>query len=165
MRAPNSSAVPESVRSPRKVLRIVGELHLRGYQRIRIVTHAHGTRRWRCGVTRASKTFVDNGLVPLSWDPAVLPQYLSGPMRDYFTWTDARHATPSSLADLFVARCSAIASAGAGQDWEYAGWCSWLLHLIYPDVLPAATNPDDAIRCRLGPVFGEPTFPLPPARR
>jgi hypothetical protein len=120
----------------RKIIRMVAELHLRGYQRLRIIPHLSGLGTWRCGVTPASNIIPGQGIVPISWDPSVLPQYSSASGRDYFEWNDARRADPAKLAELFIARFPHVAEAGTGKDWKYAGWLCWLLHLTYPNALP-----------------------------
>lgn len=120
----------------RNVLRMVAELHLRGYQRLRIVPHIYHLGTWRCGVTYARNVRIDHGAFALSWDHEVLPQYSSASESQYFDWTDARHATPSRLARLFIERFPAIAELGYGPDLQYAGWYIHLLHLTHPDALP-----------------------------
>ncbi len=73
----------------------------------------------------------------LSWE-MLAAHYSSGQERNYFDWKDASHVTPSRLAELFIERFPAIAEAGRGSDWVYAGWYLEMLNLTYPNRLPVA---------------------------
>lgn len=150
------------IRVHRKILRMVAELHVRGYQWLRIVPHIASVGAWRCGVTPVSNILAEHGALPDSWDWDILPQYSSASGRQYFDWDDAAHATPSRLADLFLQRFPRIARQGYGSDWVYAGWFIEMLHLTYPESLPIAQGdyysiPPD----RLGAIGHEPLRPIP----
>lgn len=122
----------------RKVLRMVTELHIRGYQRLRIapgISPSGGY--WRCAITPVTNISDRHGARMISWDNLVA-RYTSGQERKYFDWKDAAHASPSRLADLFIKRFPEIAEAGFGSDWEYAGWYLEMLHLTYPSSFPIA---------------------------
>ena len=125
-------------RAARHVLRMVAELHVRGYQRLRIgpgmsPSGAH----WRCASTPVSNILRSHGARLAHWDsPAA--HYSSADGRRYFDWADAAHATPPRLAELFIARCPEIAAAGYGEDWLYVGWYQHMLHVTYPDAFPIA---------------------------
>jgi hypothetical protein len=128
----------ELIRAGRKVLRMVGELHLRGYQRLRISPGVSSSGSyWRCSVTPASNVSPDNGALMVEWRECDA-HYSSADGRRYFGWTDMAHATASELADRFLQEFPAIARAGHGRDWLYAGWYVEMLHITYPDVLPEA---------------------------
>jgi len=73
----------------------------------------------------------------VNWD-TLAARYSTGSEREYFGWTDAAHASPSKLADLFIERFPKIAEAGQGSDWLCAGWYLEMLHLTYPDAFPIA---------------------------
>lgn len=90
--------VSDHIRTPRKVLYMVAELHLRGYQRLRIVPHFYEIGTWRCGITPIENTLRSNGAVPASLSWEVLPQYSSAQMRQYFGWNDAAKCTPSHIS-------------------------------------------------------------------
>jgi hypothetical protein len=130
--------VPEHIRIPRKVVRMVADLHLRGYQRLRIVPFIYETGSWRCGVTPVSNVLAAHGAMAADYDPGILPQYSSAMGRDFFGWTDARHAPIPRLAELFIQRFPAVVREGYGSDWTYAGWFLEMLHLTYPATLPIA---------------------------
>jgi hypothetical protein len=122
----------------RRVLRMISELHVRGYQRLRMVPHLYALGTWRCGITWAANTRLDHGAMACDGSFEATPQHTSASGREVFAWADATHLTPSRLADLFISRFPAVASRGAGPDWEYAGWFGWMLHETYPDCLPVA---------------------------
>jgi hypothetical protein len=117
---------------------MISELHVRGYQQVRMIPHLYSVGTWRCGVTWLGNVRSDHGAMACDWDFSVTPQHTSANGREVFEWKDASHATPSRLAEMFVSRFPDIAKRGKGKDWEYAGWFSWMLHETYPDCLPVA---------------------------
>jgi hypothetical protein len=136
--AAQPSAVPDEIRIPRKIVRMVAELHVRGYQWLRLVPFIYDLGSWRGGITPVSNILARHGAMAADYDQAILPQYTSASMREYFGWKDARHATPSQLAELFIERFPRVAREGYGSDWMYAGWYSEMLHLTHPGTLPIA---------------------------
>jgi hypothetical protein len=122
----------------RKILRMVQELHLRGYQRIRIAPYlAPSGIYWRCDITPVSNILYRHGAMAVNPDMLVA-HYSSGMERNYFDWTDARHASPGKLAELFIERFPEIAREGKGSDWLYAGWYVEMMYLTHPDAFPCA---------------------------
>jgi predicted RNase H-like nuclease len=150
------------IRSGRRILRMVQELHLRGYQRVRIAPSLSpsGTS-WRCDIAVASNIDPTHGARLLEWDCAA--HYSSSTGNRCFDWTDADRVSPSRLADLFVERFPRLAEAGAGSDWAYAGWYVEMLYITYPVALPIASAdyqlPTDHLPCIGG---SETRIPLPP---
>lgn len=147
----------------RIVLRLVQELHLRGYQRVRIAPGlAPSGMHWRCTITHAGNISAPHGARVISSSQACA-HYSSASEADYFGWTDARGLAPGRLAERFLARFPAIAAAGRGSDWPYVGWYVEMLHLTYPGALPIAyadrDMPDDHL-----PTIGEGAVrvPMPP---
>ena len=126
----------------RRVLRMISELHVRGYQRLRMVPHLYALGTWRCGITWLDNIRSDHGALACNWDSSATPQYTSAAGREVFGWKDAKNLTPSRLADMFVQRFAEICARGKGSDWEYAGWFSWMLHETFPDCLPVAFGED-----------------------
>ena len=125
-------------RGYRKILRMVSELHVRGYQRIRIAPGMSASGcHWRCAIAPVTTISCKHGAL-LVCPGNLVAGYTSGQGRKYFDWTDAAHATPSRMADLFIERFPKIAEAGKGSDWIYAGWYLEMLHLTYPDSFPIA---------------------------
>jgi hypothetical protein len=70
------------------------------------------------------------------WDLSA--HYSSANGREYFGWTDLAHARPIELAHRFVKRYDEMAREGKGEDWLYAGWYVWMMHLCWPDTFPIA---------------------------
>lgn len=122
----------------RKVLRMVTELHVRGYQLLRIAPGmASSGCYWRCSITPVTNISSRHGARLLSWD-RFAAHYTSGQEREYFGWKDATNVTPSRLAELFIERFPKISETGRGADWVYAGWYLEMLHLTYPNSFPIA---------------------------
>jgi hypothetical protein len=129
-----SSSSP--IKQARKVLRNVQELHLRGYQRIRISPFRSPSGfHWRCLITPASNILVEHG-AEIANHEGPIALYTTGMEKKYFEWTDAAGKTASQLANIFIERFPEIARAGRGRDWSYAGWYAEMLHLTYPDHVP-----------------------------
>jgi len=127
---------PEIIRACRKVLRMVSELHLRGYQRLRIYTGLSPSGAyWRCYVLPADRFDVRQ---PWEVPDPVSDEvgYSSADGRKYFGLHGVEHAHPGRLADRFIETFPRLVGAGEGRDWSYAGWYVEMLHLTYPDVLP-----------------------------
>ena len=122
----------------RKVLLMVSELHVRGYQRLRIAPGMSPSGcHWRCSITPASNISSEHGARLVSWD-TLAAHYSSSSGSEYFEWTDASRLTPSRLAVRFIERFPDIAAAGRGSDWPYAGWYVEMLGITYPDTFPIA---------------------------
>lgn len=137
-----AAPVPDAIRAARKVLRMVAELHLRGYQRLRISTCLSGSNsHWRCAVTPAHNISPLNGALMLEWREKDA-YYTSAYEREFFGWDDVAHATPSRFADVFVDRLPDLVREGLGSDWLYAGWYVEMLHRTYPDLVPVAYYAD-----------------------
>jgi hypothetical protein len=152
-------------RAYRKVLRLVQELHLRGYQRLRIVPYmAPSGAYWRCTITPASNILRTHGALLVSDDDRLVARYSSGAEREYFGWSDVAHARPSDLASVFTKRMPALVEAGRGSDWVYVGWYVEMLNLTFPDSLPVAFADYSAPTHYLTTVGPGPTrrIPLPP---
>jgi hypothetical protein len=129
---------PDDIRRGRKVLRMVAELHVRGYQRLRIAPGmAPSGCYWRCSVAPVLNVLVSHGARLADFD-GMVAHYSSGMENRYFDWQDSPGMSPSWLADRFIERFPRIVAEGKGRDWLYAGWLVEILHLTYPDVLPIA---------------------------
>jgi hypothetical protein len=122
----------------RKVLRMVAELHNRGYQRIRISPGMSPSgNSWRCLVTPVTNICREHGAMTLSYEN-MTAKYSSANERAYFGWDDCAHVAPSTLAELFISRFPEIARAGKGADWAYAGWYQEMMSLTHPSSFPIA---------------------------
>ena len=128
----------EQSRAARKVLNMVHELHLRGYQLLRIAPGmAPSGMHWRCSVTPAANTLRNHGARLLDFN-RLTAHYSSAHERRYFGWEGVSHVTPSKLADRFLKELPEIAAAGHGRDWIYVGWYVEMLGVTYPDSFPIA---------------------------
>jgi len=122
----------------RKVLRMVAELHNRGYQRIRISPGMSPSgNSWRCLVTPVTNICKDHGAMTIFYED-MTAKYTSANEREFFGWDDCAHVAPSTLAELFISRFPEIARAGKGADWAYAGWYQEMMWLTYPNSFPIA---------------------------
>lgn len=71
----------------RKVLLMVSELHVRGYQLLRIAPGMAPTGlHWRCTITPASNILISNGALMKQWKEDLCAAYSSGQDRNYFGW-------------------------------------------------------------------------------
>jgi hypothetical protein len=106
------------------VLRMVHELHKRGYQRLRIVPGMSASgMHWRVTILPRARVLRGHGAMSHDWTwGGPEPFYTSGQDSEYFGWNDAVEDGPAELADKFLARFPAIAEAARGSDWAYAGW-------------------------------------------
>jgi len=146
----------------RTMLKMIAELHVRGYQRLRIVPHIASVGAWRCGITPATNTRADHGAIPVDWSSERLPQYTQASGKNYFQWEDSSYLTPSRLANRFIERFPAVAREGYGPDWLYAGWYVELLQRTHPDLLPIALAEYTDTTHFLKTTDPRVTIPLPP---
>ncbi len=148
----------------RDILMMVSELHVRGYQCLRIAPGmAPSGCYWRCSITPASNISIRHGAMLVSWDE-LAAHYSSSSEREYFGWTDVSNLTASRLAARFIERCPDIVAAGRGSDWLYSGWFQEMLGITYPDVFPIAYADWDLATDYLETVGGRQHIrvPLPP---
>lgn len=152
----------------RKVLLMVGELHARGYQRLRIAPGmAPSGFYWRCSITPVTNiSSIHGALIAFKSDhDQLIARYSSADEGRYFGWKYVSRSKPSKLADLFIGHFPNIVEAGLGPDWEYAGWYQWMLHLTAPDAFPVAYAdydlPEDYLTTEGG--HNDIKIPLPPA--
>jgi len=166
------TVVPEKLRPYRKLIRAVAELHVRGYQRIRVVPSFYDLGTWRCAILPAIYISRAHGA---RWVEGVPPElvapYSSASDNEYWGWRDQKGCSPSHLAEVFLEHFPRIAELGYGQDWPYVGWYAHMLHLTYPDALPISRSepqgtPDFATCLGMlgerGVLGFERTIPLPP---
>ena len=148
----------------RKLLLIVRELHLMGYELIRICPcMSPSGLHWRCTVDSADRfskingAIIDNG----SDEPA---SYTSGWEENYFGWEDIKDTTPKALANMFIERFPEIANRGRGSDSAYIEWYRKMLDLTHPNSLPIAYSDWNPPCDHLSVINSEKaiTIPLPP---
>lgn len=119
---------------------MVAELHLRGYQRLRILPYiAPSGIAWRCAIAPAA-LFSEDGLrLDESGEFGVTTvTYTSASVAEYFNWSDAKYETPSGLARQFIKRFPQVVAPAKGSDWTYVGWFIEMLGLTYPSRFPYA---------------------------
>jgi hypothetical protein len=160
---------------------MVGELHKRGYQRLRVMPYFGSTGAWRCSIAPALFFYRNHGAIHMesheteAHKATMVARYSGADGNRYFGWNDSATDNARSLADKFLARFLLLADAGRGWDYPYAGgylrllgyaergWLPYLfaeyeslsferLHLS--DVRPAEWKPS---------AEEPPVLPLPPA--
>jgi hypothetical protein len=153
-----------------RVLRMVGVLHERGYQQLRVVPgYSPSGMHWRCSVFPASAVTAHHGAMCAPGDFDLGAHYSSAQDNAYFDWPDATTSTASDLADLFIERFPDITRAGCGADWAYAGWYQLVLGFAKRDYFPVAYDDGPVEKSpRHLPVYGpngavpDEKLPLPP---
>ena len=119
------------VRRAVRVLAMVGELHRRGYQKLRVMPFMSSSgHAWRCWIGPDTLFYRNHGaylrdtgyseeeqLTSLSAQRA---RYTTG-ADHYFDWQDADKDDARTLADKFLARFTELASRGEGWSYAYAG--------------------------------------------
>lgn len=131
----------KSQRTCRRVLRMVAELHTRGYQLLRICPEAFpfgDDANWACNILARRDV---SSLHGARGQGELMARYESVMGRRFFGWSDAEHATPSQLADMFLQRFPELAQHGLGMDWAYASWYALMMTLTFPGALPIADHP------------------------
>lgn len=145
------------IRRAVRVLVMVGELHKRGYQRLRVMPFmAPSGMSWRCWVGPSSLFYRNHGAI-LSAKAAASPdeqeeqatalvaRYTSGMDNRYFDWADAESDDARALADKFVDRFGLLASSGNGWDYTYAGWYQRLLGYAEAGWLPCVKSDGNTV--------------------
>jgi len=159
---------PQTIRRRcHRALLMVGELHKRGYQKLRIAPTRH--QLWRLVITPASNiSAVDGSRLAVYEDPLQVV-YTSGTGNLYFGWSDRTQANARELADTFVNRFPRVVEAARGRDWLYAGWYVEMLGLAEQGWFPYAYSDSDEGGLALDALEGsgvdltkKPVLPLPP---
>jgi hypothetical protein len=139
------------VRRAVRVLAMVGELHRRGYQKLRVMPFmAPRGCYWRCWIGPDTLFYRNHGafLCDTGYDEEVQStslsaRYTSGEENHYFGWRDAENDDARSHADKFLARFTRLASRGEGWSYAYAGWYQRLLGLADRGWMPVVLSDDD----------------------
>ncbi|UQR62959.1 hypothetical protein LRP30_40540 [Bradyrhizobium sp. C-145] len=170
------------VRRAVRLLAMVGELHRRGYQKLRVMPFMSPSgNHWRCWIGPDTLFYRDHGAYLRDFGfsetqrDSSSARYTSGEEARYFGWTDAERDDARSLADKFVGRFVRLAGEGKGWSYTYAGWYQRLLGLAERGWLPVVMHdgPSSSLKkinlSDLRPAEwrteGEqqPSLPLPPA--
>ncbi len=125
-----------------KILQMVGVLHSRGYQRIRIFPYGR-EMLWRCELAPADLFDPENGACmeySVENDEAgLIARVSNGDGCRPFGWKrDISRLSLPRLADLFLERFPLIASRTLGSDWAYAGWYQEMLLRTSATLMPMA---------------------------
>jgi hypothetical protein len=117
------------IRRAVRVLAMVGELHKRGYQMLRVMPYIYGGIAWRCSIGPVVLFYRNHGamLVDKYDSETQIARYSSGDGNRYFQWDDVAGDSARMLADKFVRRFTTLAERGRGWDYAYAGWYQRLL--------------------------------------
>jgi hypothetical protein len=170
------------VRRAIRVLAMVGELHRRGYQKIRVMPFMSPSgNHWRCWIGPDTLFYRDHGAI-LEGDyseeeqsTSMTARYTSGEENHYFGWQDAENDDARSLADKFLTRFTTLASRGEGWSYNYAGWYQRLLGLADRGWMPVVLSDYGSFSYKLVDLHDlrpaewrtadekKPTLPLPPA--
>jgi hypothetical protein len=118
------------IRRAVRVLAMIGELHRRGYQKLRVMPFMSPSgNAWRCWIGPDTLFYRDHGAYlravwgceeAQSTSPTAC--YTTG-ADHYFDWRDADQDDARTLADKFLARFTRLAGQGEGWSYAYAG-CS-----------------------------------------
>jgi ADP-ribosyl-[dinitrogen reductase] hydrolase len=128
-----------------KILQMVGVLHARGYQRLRVFPSAR-SMWWKCTLAPGALFDPANGACMESraeYDIAGLVASC-GITTHPFGWKKSIETmSPAKMATKFVEDFPALAKASMGSDWPYAGWFQELLMLTAPGIVPIAYYSDE----------------------
>lgn len=148
-----------------RVLRMVHELHKKGYQLLRIAPGMSPSGGcWRCSLAPRSNILKSHGAMLKNWDRCAA-HYSSAQDNEYFGWRDATQDTVQQLADRFQQRHPEIVAASLGDDWSYAGWYVKMLGYAERELFPIAyADWDSAPDTRYLPLCGQHAsdLPMPP---
>lgn len=147
-----------------RALRLVHELHKRGYQLLRIAPGMSSSgSHWRCSISPRSNILKSHGAMLQDFDRWTA-HYSSGQDNEYFGWRDAKHDQVPQLAQHFLERFPDIVKAAQGDDWSYAGWYVKMLGYAERGLFPVAyADWDQAPDPRFMPLLGvDSDLPMPP---
>lgn len=102
----------------------VHELHLLGFQLLRICPYIYATGHWRCAIAPVSNTLKSHGARMARWTEEGAAHYTSASGDQYFGWTDGSGKGPKQLAKIFspVSR-GWLLRATARTGSTPGGWC------------------------------------------
>lgn len=154
--------VPEHVQPCVRMIEMAHELHVLGYQKIRIFpSMAPSGCYWRLDFAPAD-AFGSATEPPSQYNERLIARYSSGSEWQPFGWQSVQELSAEELAQQFLRQFPELCRAGEGDDWAYAGWLTRLLGEVRKGRLPymAADWPMD---CTRGvPMIDGEHFPVPP---
>lgn len=145
-----------------RLLEMTHELHILGYQKIRIYPSlAPSGCHWR--LQWAPDTAFESAVEPPeTFSEQESVRYSSGQGWELFAWQGVRELSAKEMAEQFIRQFPALARAGFGDDWAYAGWLTRLLGEARKGHLPLFSADWDIDFSRGIPMTKNNTFPLPP---
>jgi hypothetical protein len=108
-----------------RLVKMMVELHRRGYQELRIFPYEYHGISWRLCIAPREYFSPINGAFARGFGD-LSATYSSASKMNYFEWTDAKNSDAEQLATLFMQRFPRICESAFGRDWQYAGWLSEL---------------------------------------
>ena len=128
----------------RRALLMVEELHLMGYQHLRIAPRMN-SGVWNCIFVPNVYTSSHHGAMLGDPEDFLLhdgsaASFSSDRKGRHFGWSNAGALTPLKWARRFLREFPKIAALGKGSDWAYAGWYQEMIRLTAPANLPVASS-------------------------
>jgi len=132
----------------RAILEMIGELHKRRFEAIRLCPQISNSGvHWIAWLTSAEHVLPKHGAIlhpsalmqamKSAPNAALVAYYSSAQGTKYFGWEDADEDSPAQLADKFVERFSGICMNARQADREYVKWFKCMLVETEPEGLPS----------------------------
>ncbi|GAB0151618.1 hypothetical protein [Marinobacterium sp. BA1] len=136
------------IRRSTRLLAAVHELHKQGYQDLAVHTAmAPSGAYWRCRLTVFDYLQWDGeAWVDIPGADIESIEHSSGPEGyDYFGWHDARQDTARELAAKIKTRFPRLMARAHRQNYEYAGWFTYMLGIAEQGHLPVMTADHETV--------------------
>lgn len=163
----------------RVILQMIGELHERGYESIRLCpTLSNSGMHWIAWLASAEQVLPHHGAIlhptamiqamRSSPTEALAACYTSAHEFRFFGWNDAAEDSPAQLAARFVDRFPTISAEGKRPDPNYVAWYKNMILQTEPEGLPSiyASSPETSLMENNGLVVlgmsGSDSIVLPP---
>ncbi|MBB3321753.1 ADP-ribosylglycohydrolase family protein [Atlantibacter sp. RC6] len=154
--------IDDSIQPCIRMIEMTHELHILGYQRIRIFPYISPSGcYWRLEWAPRS-AFVSGTAQPHGGNEREIARYTSGSGWQPFEWQDVKSLSALEMAQQFLRQFPELARAGKGDDWAYAGWFTKLLGEVRQGKLPYFWADWDIDLSRGVPMHDGAPFPLPP---
>lgn len=126
------------MKTARKLMLVVRELHLMGYEGLRLAPYiAPNGMYWRAKIVPIKYITPEHGAMSYPFSKYEgIPNYTTGNNYNYFELDTVESNTPRQIAEKFIIRFQELAQLGKLEDPEYVQW--------YVEML-AATEPDGVI--------------------
>ncbi len=130
--------VLDPVGAAQKLLRMVAELHRRGFQRLRIAPGlAPSGLYWRCALVPANRMDPAHGAAEQVGN-LLAARYSTSEDYHYFGWNDGEKMSAPEMAESFVRTFTAVCEQALGADPVYANWFISVVHAADAGALPIA---------------------------